>query len=202
MNNPLNLKELERKAFRSFYQDGIWDIFFGLMMFAMYTFTFFDHIENKAIRILSMLFLEIFAIFFLIYGKKMITVPRLGEVKFGKQRKKKLVNIIAVNLVSLIVLAAVAILQNSNPEIFKSTNGEMITSVGMGVWIAFITSIMAYFLDFDRLYIYALIYGSAFAAVLILDTPILFLAAALLILIPGAIIFTRFMVTTKPIQEE
>ena len=202
MNNPLNLKELERKAFRSFYQDGIWDIFFGLMMFAMYTFTFFDHIENKAIRILSMLFLEIFAIFFLIYGKKMITVPRLGEVKFGKQRKKKLVNIIAVNLVSLIVLAAVAILQNSNPEIFKSTNGEMTTSVGMGVWIAFITSIMAYFLDFDRLYIYALIYGSAFAAVLILDTPILFLAAALLILIPGAIIFTRFMVTTKPIQEE
>ena len=54
MNAPLNLKELEQKAFRSFYQDGIWDIFFGLMMFAMYSFTFFDQIENKALRILSM----------------------------------------------------------------------------------------------------------------------------------------------------
>ena len=56
MNTPLNLKELERKAFRSFYQDGIWDIFFGLMMLAMYTFTFFDTFENKALRILGMLF--------------------------------------------------------------------------------------------------------------------------------------------------
>ena len=72
----------------------------------------------------------------------------------------------------------------------------------MGVWIAFITSVMAYFLDFDRLYIYALIYGSTFAAVLLFDLPILFLVASLLILIPGAIIFTRFLVTTKPVQGE
>ena len=198
MNHPLNLKELERKAFRSFYQDGIWDIFFGLMMFAMYTFTFFNQFENKALRILSLLFLEIFAVFFLIYGKKLITVPRLGEVNFGKKRKKRLIYIIAVNLVSLVVLAASAILQNIRPELFSGTNSNLITSVGMGVWIAFITSVMAYFLDFNRLYIYALIYGSAFAAVNIFDTPILFLAAALLILIPGAIIFTHFMATTKP----
>jgi hypothetical protein len=78
MNAPIDLKEMERKAFQSFYQDGIWDLFFGLMMFAMYTFTLFDSIENKALRILGMLFIEIFAVFFLIYGKKMITAPRLG----------------------------------------------------------------------------------------------------------------------------
>ena len=200
MNAPLNLKDLERKAFRSFYQDGIWDIFFGLMMFAMYTFTFFDQIENKALRILGMLFLEIFAIFFLIYGKKLITAPRLGEVKFAKHRTKRLGKIIVVNLISLVALATFAILQNSRPELFEGTNSDIIRSVGMGVWIAFITSVMAYFLDFDRLYIYALIYGSTFAAVLLFDLPILFLAAALLMLIPGIIIFTRFMITTKPID--
>jgi hypothetical protein len=200
MNAPLNLKELEQKAFRSFYQDGIWDIFFGLMMFAMYTFTFFDQIENKALRILGMLFLEVFALFFLIYGKKLITTPRLGEVKFAKHRTKRLGKIIVVNLISLVVLATFAILQNSHPELFEGTNSDIIRSVGMGVWIAFITSVMAYFLDFDRLYIYALIYGSTFAAVLLLDLPILFLVAALLMLIPGIIIFTRFMITTKPID--
>ena len=59
MNTPLNLKELERKAYRSFYQDGIWDIFFGLMMLAMYAFTLFDYMENKALRMLVMLFIEI-----------------------------------------------------------------------------------------------------------------------------------------------
>jgi len=202
MNAPLNLKELERKAFRSFYQDGIWDIFFGLMMFAMYTFTLFDSLENKALRILGMLFLEIFAVFFLIYGKKLITAPRLGEVKFSTQRTKNLGKIILVNLISLIVLAAFAILKTSQPDLFNIENSELYSSVGMGVWIAFITSVMAYFLDFDRLYIYALIYGSTFAAVLLLDLPVLFLAASLLILIPGGILFTRFLLTTKPIQGE
>jgi len=202
MNAPLNLKELERKAFRSFYQDGIWDIFFGLMMFAMYTFTLFDQLENKALRILGMLFLEVFAVFFLIYGKKLITAPRLGEVKFAKHRTKRLGKIFVVNLISVVILAAVAVLQNSRPDLFEGTNSETIRSVGMGVWIAFITSVMAYFLDFDRLYIYALIYGSTFAAVLLFDIPILFLVAALLMLIPGIIIFTRFMMTTKPIDGE
>ena len=202
MNAPLNLKELERKAFRSFYQDGIWDIFFGLMMFAMYTFTVFNNLENKALRILGMLFLEIFAMFFLIYGKKLITAPRLGEVKFGTKRTKKLGKIILVNLFSLIVLAAFAFLKNSQPDLFNIENSELYSSVGMGVWIAFITSVMAYFLDFDRLYIYALIYGSTFSAVLLLDLPILFLAASLLILIPGGVLFTRFLMTTKPIQGE
>ncbi|HSG25759.1 MAG TPA: hypothetical protein VLA32_06540 [Anaerolineales bacterium] len=202
MNAPLNLKELERKAFRSFYQDGIWDIFFGLMMFAMYTFTVFNTLENKALRILGMLFLEIFAVFFLIYGKKLITAPRLGEVKFSTQRTKNLGKIILVNLISLIVLAAFAILKTSQPDLFNIENSELYSSVGMGVWIAFITSVMAYFLDFDRLYIYALIYGSTFAAVLLLDLPVLFLAASLLILVPGGILFTRFLMTTKPIQGE
>ena len=27
MNTQLNLKELERKAFRSTYQDGLWDLY-------------------------------------------------------------------------------------------------------------------------------------------------------------------------------
>lgn len=202
MNGQLDLKELEQKAFRSFYQDGIWDIFFGLMMLAMYTFTLFNNLENKALRVLGMLFIEIFALFFLIYGKKLITAPRLGNVKFGEKRKRRLLYIFGVNLFSVIVLAVLAWVQNAYPDLLSISNSEIIHSVGMGVWIAFITSIMAYFLDFNRLYIYSLIYGSTFALVLLLDIPLLFLGAALLILVPGVVIFARFLSTTKPVTEE
>ena len=104
MNTPLNLKELERKAFRSFYQDGFWDLFFGLMMLAMYTFTLFDNMENKSLRIPALLFLEGGAVFVLIYGKKQITAPRLGSVTFGKKRKKRLAYVFLANLLSLIIL--------------------------------------------------------------------------------------------------
>ncbi len=201
MNAPLNLKELERKAFRSFYQDGIWDIFFGLMMFAMYAFTFFnDNMDNEALRVLSLILLEIFAVFFLIYGKKYITAPRLGEVQFGPQRKRKMIYIFIVNLVALIL--GVLFYFGRNWLAIDTAQSELLIPLGFGVWIAFLTSIMAYFLDFNRLYIYALIYGATFAAVMLFDIPILFLVAAVLILLPGIIIFTRFLMTTKPVQGE
>lgn len=200
MNAPFNLNELERKAFRSFYQDGIWDIFFGLMMLAMYAFTFFnDNFENKALRILALILIEIAAMFFLIYGKKEITAPRLGQVVFGKKRRKNLLNIFLTNLASVIVLAAWFAYKTAHPS---ALDNDTLIAVSLGVWITFITSVMAYFLDFDRLYIYALIYGATFTAVLLLGLPILFLAAALLILVPGGVIFFRFLSTTKPVSEE
>ncbi|MCJ7813777.1 hypothetical protein MUP95_10735 [bacterium] len=32
MNALLNLKELEKKAFRSYFEDGLWDIFVGIIL--------------------------------------------------------------------------------------------------------------------------------------------------------------------------
>ena len=71
---------------------------------------------------------------------------------------------------------------------------------GEGVGVIVLKSYQQAIEDGDQ--IYALIYGSTFAAVLLLDLPVLFLAASLLILVPGGILFTRFLMTTKPIQGE
>ncbi len=35
MNSVLNLKEIEKRAFRSTYQDGLWDIYYGLVVISM-----------------------------------------------------------------------------------------------------------------------------------------------------------------------
>ncbi|MBN2044570.1 MAG: hypothetical protein JW757_06080 [Anaerolineales bacterium] len=195
MNTPLNLKELENKAFRSFYQDGIWDIFFGLMLLAMWGFTLFDDMENKAVRMLVMLFIEIGAMFFLIYGKKQITVPRLGEVTFGKKRKRRLLYVFLANSLSVLFIAALLVMNIADVAWLEN---DTVSSVFLGVWIVFITSVMAFFLDFDRLYIYAVILGGAFTAVLLTGIEILFLVGALLILVPGVAIFIRFLREYKP----
>lgn len=199
MNTPLNLKELERKAFRSFYQDGIWDIFFGLMMFAMYAFTLFNETENNGLPVVGLILIEIMAVMFLIFGKKYITAPRLGNVEFGKGRKRKLGYILGLNIFTLLV--GIGLFIGFEQISLDTTQSELLVPLGFGIWIAFLTSLMAFFLDFDRLYIYGLIYGAAFAAVLLLDIPILFLIASLLILLPGLLIFSRFLLTTKPIEE-
>ena len=36
MLKPVSLKEVERKAWRSFHQDGLWDVLFGLMLLTIY----------------------------------------------------------------------------------------------------------------------------------------------------------------------
>jgi len=199
MNAPLDLKELESKAFRSFYQDGIWDIFFGLMMLAMYSFTFFDDLENKAVRLLVMVFIEIGAIMFLIYGKKQITVPRLGEVTFGKKRKRRLLYVFLANSLSVLFLVAVLVMNITGSTLLEN---DIVSAVILGIWIVFITSVMAYFLDFDRLYIYALILGGAFTTVLLTEIEIIFLIGGLLILIPGIVILLRFLREYQPLMEE
>lgn len=199
MNTPINLKELERKAFRSFFQDGIWDIFFGLIMLAMYISTLFNESGNSGLKTLSLILPEIFAVMFLIFGKKYITAPRLGNVEFGKARKRRLVYIFGINVLTLVLALGLFFSFQWLPLTESQT--ELLAPIGMGVWIAFMTSLMAFFLDFDRLYIYGLIYGAAFTAVLLLDWPILFLVASLLILLPGLAIFTRFLMTTKPVEE-
>lgn len=196
MNAPLNLKELERKAFRSFHQDGIWDIFFGMMMLAMYTFTVLNNLDNPALRVIGLLFLEISAVFFLIYGKKEITAPRLGHVEFRAERKRRLGYIIIINLISLLAFGGLILYRQANPGQWSDLISPFVT----GALIILMTSMIAYFLDFQRLYIYALIYGAAFTAVLILDLPVLFLVAALLILLPGIVIFFRFLKNFSPVQ--
>jgi hypothetical protein len=199
MNTLINLKELEKKAFRSFFQDGIWDIFFGLMMFAMYAFTLFDSMENRAVRILILIGIELGAAFLLIYGKKAITVPRLGNVVFGEKRKRRFIYIILANLASLFVLTGSLVLRLSRPDLLDN---DLVSSLGLGIWIIFIMSLMAYFLDFNRLYIYGFVFGATFSAVLILDLPILFFFASLVMILPGVYLLVRFLQSEIPVRGE
>jgi hypothetical protein len=80
MTQNINIKELERKAFTSYHEDGLVDIFAGawLLFFGL-----FSMCTDK----------PWFAGMFPVYGlplfalaKKKITVPRIGYVKFSQQR--------------------------------------------------------------------------------------------------------------------
>lgn len=197
MSTELDLKELERKAFRSFYQDGIWDIYFGACMLVLYLTSFMGGIESKPVKYGLTLLMFVLASAFLTLGKKFITAPRLGRVKFGAKRTRNYWILVGVNLVSLIVLvAAITFFSRQDGGEALLEKSHLWTSIGLGVWIAFITGVMAFFLDFDRLYVYAVFYGGTFTAVLLLDNPIVFLITGLVIFIPGLFIFIRFLSQT------
>lgn len=81
MTQNINIKELERKAFTSYHEDGIVDIFAGAWLL------FFGIVSMCTDK-------PWFAGMFPVYGlplfaaaKKKITVPRIGYVKFNQQRR-------------------------------------------------------------------------------------------------------------------
>ena len=91
MTTNIDLKELERKAFRSTYQDGIWDIYLGLMLLPMVVGSYLSpHPDNPPTWAVAFTF-SFFAVPFVIFraAKKYMIIPRLGLVQFGAERQRK-----------------------------------------------------------------------------------------------------------------
>ena len=77
LENNINLKEIERRAFLSYHKDGILDIYLGMGV-AMVSSIFF--IEYFTVLTGTIVILPImYAV-----SKKLYTIPRLGYVKFSK----------------------------------------------------------------------------------------------------------------------
>ena len=76
-----DLKKIESKVWTSYFKDGLWDIFFGLMLLTMGLRTLTDNVLFT--------FGMLAAVLVHILGKRWITVPRLGVVRFSETRRKK-----------------------------------------------------------------------------------------------------------------
>lgn len=155
MSQQISLKGAERKAFRITYNDGLWDIllasYFLMFVIAPYLSTSLGDFWSSAV------FLPFWALVYLAIWliRKYVVAPRIGIVKFGQVRKTKLAKftivMLVVNVLALI-LGLVAALS------FGSVPGQMF-SVIFGMLLLMGFSIAAYFLDFNRLYVYGLLVG-------------------------------------------
>jgi MFS family permease len=155
MSQQISLREAERKAFRTAYNDGLWDIFLGcfILMFAIAPFlspTLGDFWS-------SVVFLPFWGLVYLVIWlvRKYVVTRRVGVVRFGQARKTRLkrfsVVMVGVNVIALTLGLAFALN-------FGRVSGQMITFI-FGLIFLICFSIAAYFLDFGRLYIYGLLVG-------------------------------------------
>lgn len=187
MTVGLDVRALEKKAWKSFHQDGLKDVFLGLILIAV---GLAGVLDNQ----LVLLGVEVVAIVALVAGKKWITAPRLGRVQFTSQRKaKKLKAITVVGLMMLLsaVLAMVVFRNESVSSWFASHRA--LSSALIGIWIFVLLAMMAYWLDFTRLYWIGFVTGLAFGLAQWMREPILFVVAGSIILIPGLVLFVRFL---------
>jgi hypothetical protein len=199
----IDLKQLERKVWTSFFEDGIWDIYLGMLLLAMGVGAFFSDfgISEKAQMIIYVLLVG-GALLFLWLGKHYITVPRIGRVVYGaraKARKTKTILILAISVLVGLIAFVIAGL---------SARGALPQSVPVGlllpgIWVGnmiIVFSLAAYFLHFNRLYLIGVMFAICFPLDILLKellhldlTFVAFGIPAMVVLIMGVVVLARFL---------
>jgi hypothetical protein len=163
MTDVKDLQELEKLAFRRFFEDGIFDIFLGLMLVLMPLVSFTgDRVDNEGARI---------ALLIVAYGglvaatqlvRRHLLRTRLGDFRPGAGRRRKIRNTrlvllgsVALGIVAFVVAGAM----------YTNGGSVEVLDVAMPIlWFVNATVVfgaMAYFLDVPRLAVYGLLFGSA-----------------------------------------
>jgi hypothetical protein len=195
MNDALDLKTLERNAWRSYHQDGLWDIYLGLLLWelALILGSGLDWLENEWLRFLFYLVLLGGAWFLFWAGKRYITTPRLGLVKFGPARKRRKLHLALIlggfTLVTVILFILTLAAKNNNASLPPGLPVFLFSGLFVGAAIATI----AWFNDYPRGYYIAVIYALCFGLGEYLDNFAIFWIGGLLVMVPGVYLFIRFL---------
>ncbi|MBN2074373.1 MAG: hypothetical protein JW762_02360 [Dehalococcoidales bacterium] len=204
MMNRITLKELERKAFRSTYQDGLWDLYFGLIVICISIFLYRPATGYSPLNIvlLSISLIGVYALFWA--GKRFITLPRMGQVKFGEKRarrKKTMLIVLGAVILIQILFLVIQFISWRNPEFGDMVNTFLKEKNAMDLAVATIGSLfvgpsmilIAYFIDFPRGYFIGVMMALAVFLMILLNQPIYAIIIGILIALPGAVLFVRFL---------
>ena len=169
MTETINLKEIKTKTVHAYYEDGLWDIMMGFLMLAS-AFAPALHMTGGIHRIFW--YFVFFGIGMVIWflGKRYITAPRIGRVNFGPKlhgSRNLFIGfaIIAVLLTLFLVLVTISYkAAGLGPIPFSTALGGMAIPIGAGITAIIIIGWVAYHLKLNRVYIYALMFGTSIIA--------------------------------------
>lgn len=191
MVQNLDLKQLQRKAWMSYFEDGLWDISMGLWMLTVAVLLLTGNVWSTFMLLAAVLVMSV--------GKKLITTPRIGRVKFGSRRgvkHKKVMAVVGISVFALVWLL-LALLRLHLPEV--------VLAPLFGICFALVFGLIAHYMDFGRLYAYGLLLAISLALIEALDNAVGPTALALSGCIPlliGLVMLVRFLWKyPKPVEE-
>jgi hypothetical protein len=204
MLSMLDLETIERKAYRSTYEDGLWDMYMGTIVAAMAIFVYRPPGGYSPINIILMVVVITLSLVLFTAGKKYITQPRMGQVRFGQlrqQKKRTLAIIMGVLVLFQAGLVGLTALGWFNPgfgaRLFGSLGGysqELLLVASLGsLFVGLPMLVIAYYNDFPRGYYIAIMMALAVFLMILTNQPIYPLVIGGLIFLPGLVLFIRFL---------
>lgn len=190
MEQNVNLKKIERKAYLSYHQDGLWDIFLGIFFLGMGIFMFFNTVYLMGGLIAALVPMAIII-------KKLVATSRLGYVKFAPQRQAQEKKGTA-KLIIILSLTAILGLVNFMAFSGKAEWQTWIRNLGIipfGFVLSLVLGALGLLFDMKRLLVYAALILAAFVAGHLTDSdpPAYFILLGIIFLIVGPVMLIRFL---------
>jgi hypothetical protein len=192
MNQKINLKEIERKAYTSYHQDGVIDVTIAFVALIFSVIMLGDIYWLGSIGGIS----GILAISLYAGAKKLLTVPRIGYVKFPQQRTQRMTAVaVALGVLSFVAgtVALVQTMAQGTPDwLVLLIENYMLT---IGTTVAALFLLTGYAFKTKRIYAYALLTLVMFFAGHFIYFPLYYYLTALgsLILACGLFLMIRFV---------
>jgi len=168
----INIKEVQRKVYMPYFQDGFWDIFLGLFLLAWGIGILTDSAAFTGVWFFAA-YLAMWAL------KRRITYPRIGKARIYRERRTSVKLAIAGVVVLLMgIMAFLLVSLGSTPQWLSSYFMFI-----FGAMLSIIVSSIAYWWKVNRWYAYAALALVGVAFHQWLDAPL-----HLSFVVPGAIV--------------
>lgn len=196
MKEP-SLKEIEKKTYMSYHQDGLIDVFVGVYILLFGSGILLNSVIDFSTWFVIPAIFPAIIVPIWISAKKQITMPRIGYVKFRSGGANKLTVIfIGLLVAGLGVFMAFTFASTTQP--WASALRDLIVSYSMiiiGVGAATISSLFAYTMGLKRLYAYGLLSLVLFFTGHFITIPFeyLLLTIGLAIIINGFVLLMQFI---------
>jgi hypothetical protein len=196
MTKQNTLREIEKKAYMSYHQDGLLDIVIGLYALAFGLGIAMDRIWGFSFAAIMPAILISIVLPIWVQAKRKITMPRIGFVKFGARGSNKLFALFLGLMVAglgVLFLFTMATAQNGRPVWIETMFQYGLIVVGLGS--AVIASLFAYTMGLKRLHGYGLLTLALFASGHFLSIPFEYFLLALgsVIIASGATLLVQFI---------
>ena len=203
MTNDMNLKEVEKKIFTSYFNDGLWDVYGGLLLLGFGL----GIITEQTMVLIGFILLALIPPFV----RKPLVMSRLGSVRFSPERQQRTIRykVLAWVIGSIALLVGVVLAglysAGSMPDGFDAWMRDYFF-VFIGGMLALIAGLTGYIINVSRFYFYALVVLGTFIAAALLRPEdmegIPITAGGALILAIGIFIFIRFLAQNPPPKGE
>ncbi len=211
MTADVDLKDLERRAYRSFFNDGLYDIWFALLAGAMASHWVVKDLDVARGGVWSRVAgygLLGLSVLVAAGGKRLITVPRIGAVRFGRDRQRNVAR--AVGVTGAVVAASFGLLAVVGTRAMLLLGGPAVPlgDIAIAGLVVVVFCAIGSLLDWRRLCSYGVLLAGAVvsAPALALHTRIpaatAFGPAVCVPLIIGVVVLMRFLGTYDPAPKE